>query len=85
LWRTYGVCFAEAARDDVLHVAVFTQLELSEVDLHLTVFDEHALLHHLRNTHTHTHTHTHTISTIQSELSQILVSEKSDGSGAGLC
>lgn len=50
---TYGVCFAEAARHHVLHVAVFTQLELGEVDFHLTVFDEHALLHHLRiNTHT---------------------------------
>lgn len=71
VFSTYSVSFTEAPGDHVVHVSIFTQLELSEVDFHLTVFDEHAVLHHLKDTYTrqqhtttrdkhhHTHTHTH--------------------------
>ena len=44
---TNGVCAAELLAHHILHVAVLAQFEVHEVDLHLTVFDKHALLDHL--------------------------------------
>lgn len=44
---TYCVCFTEASGDHIVHVAVFTELELRQVHLHLAVLYKHTLFHHL--------------------------------------
>lgn len=46
---TYCVSFTEASGDHIVHVAVFTELQLRQVHLHLAVLHKHTLFHHLQN------------------------------------
>lgn len=47
LWPTYRVGFTEASGDHVVHVAVFTELQLRQVHLHLAMLHKHPLFNHL--------------------------------------
>lgn len=49
---TYCVSFTEASGDHIVHVAVFAELQLRQVHLHLAVFHKHTLFHHLERTNT---------------------------------
>lgn len=51
-WPTYCVSFTEASGDHIVHVAVFAELQLRQVHLHLAVFHKHTLFHHLEKTST---------------------------------
>lgn len=55
LVRTYCVGFTETSGDHVVHVAVFTKLQLCQVHLHFAVLHEHTLFHHLQTNKTQTH------------------------------
>lgn len=44
---TYCISFTEAPGDHIVHVAVFTELQLRQVHLHLAVLHKHTLFHHL--------------------------------------
>lgn len=44
---TYSVSFTEMTRDHIVHVVILTQVQLQQVDLHLTVLDKHAMFNNL--------------------------------------
>lgn len=45
---TYCVSFTKASSDHIVHVAVFTEFQLCQVNLHLAVFHKHTLFHYLK-------------------------------------
>lgn len=44
---TYSISFTEMTRDNIVHVVILTQVQLQQIDLHLTVLDKHAMFHNL--------------------------------------
>lgn len=47
LTLTNGISFAKMPCDHIVHVVILTQVQLQEIDLHLTVLDKHAVFHNL--------------------------------------
>lgn len=43
------VCFTEITRDRNVHVVIFAQVELKQVNFHLAVLDKHAMFNNLEN------------------------------------
>lgn len=45
---TYCVSFTEAFGDHIVHIAVFTELQLGQVHFYLAVLHKHTLFNHLQ-------------------------------------
>ncbi len=44
---TYSISFTEVTCDHIVHIVILTQVQLQQIDLHLTVLDKHAMFNNL--------------------------------------